>query len=285
MRSPGKPCGDASEARRGKVDLDRALRCFEKAIEAEPASALARANYTMAAVVKFYTVEASLDLLQKSRASGPGGDPPQPGSARSASRSGRPAPCRGRPAGSREQSLEAIELGDRSQGPLQSVASTTKLLGRPDLSISWLKIAQLFQENPADYEYQLAGAWAALGEDERAEKIYERVFSLHPDLPEGWMGICELRLLEGSFDKARQIYQEKLSIFTEFPAAKQMSAQVEFFGRNWTEAERLTLDLLATDPSGSMDYGTISFQSVWAACGKSPEIQTRPTEFFTSVSS
>ncbi|MGI8890417.1 MAG: protein kinase domain-containing protein [Chthoniobacterales bacterium] len=254
--------GHEFEMRRGKIDLDRALTCYQKAIEAEPSSALARADYAMAAVVRFYYAESSPDLLQMAERHG-----------REAIRLNPDLPeahralagllfAEGDLSGSREQSLEAIELSGPSQGPLLAVADTTRMLGRPDLSVEWMKIARLFQENPADYEAALAGVWAALDEDARAEEIYQRVSALHPDLPEGWMGICELRLLEGAFQDARIIYRDKLDAFAGFPAAKQMATQVEFFARNWTEAERLCRELAAVDPMGSMDYGMISFQSV-----------------------
>jgi hypothetical protein len=38
---------------------------------------------------------------------------------------------------SREESLEAIELGGLDEGPVMSVATIDKIFGRPDLSLRW----------------------------------------------------------------------------------------------------------------------------------------------------
>jgi tetratricopeptide (TPR) repeat protein len=164
--------------------------------------------------------------------------------------------------GSREQAIEAIELAGLKEGPVVSVATTTKITGRPDLSLRWHDLAKRIQEHPADYEFSMGDCWADLDDNEKAENTYRRVSALHPDLPEGWVGSCRLRMLQGDFAGARNVYGDKLAKFVEFPFATQMAAEVEFFARNWPEAERLYRALADADPTGGTDfYGLVTFQS------------------------
>ncbi len=164
--------------------------------------------------------------------------------------------------GSREQAIEAIELAGLEEGPVVSVATIAKITGRPDLSLRWHEIAKRIQEHPADYEFSMGDCWADLGDDQKANEAFKRVSALHPDLPEGWVGACRLRMLQGDFESARRIYRENLGRFAEFPFATQMAAEVEFFGRNWPDAEKLYGALAANDATGGSDfYGLVTYES------------------------
>ena len=59
------------------------------------------------------------------------------------------------------------------------------------------------------------------------------------------MGICRLRLLNGRIEEARAIYQRETNGYADFAYSAQMAAQVEFFARNFAEAQRLYGQLIA----------------------------------------
>jgi serine/threonine protein kinase/TolB-like protein/tetratricopeptide (TPR) repeat protein len=254
--------GEEFQKRRGKSDLDHALDSFQSAIGAAPSSALARSYFAMAAVTRFYYAQSSTELLATAERFGREAvrlNPSLPEAHRALSGL---LYARGDLLGSREQAIEAIELAGLAEGPVVSVATITKITGRPDLSLRWHEIAKRIQEHPADYEFSIGDCWADLIDDERASVTYERVSALHPDLPEGWVGPCRLRMLQSDFEGARKIYRDNLAQFANFPFATQMAAEVEFFGRNWPEAEKLYGALAASDPTGGSDfYGLVTFQS------------------------
>ena len=254
--------GEEFQRRRDKPNLDRALECFDKAITSEPASALARASFAMTAVGRFYSAQASAELLTKAKQFGREAiklNPALPEAHRALSGL---LYAENDLLGSREQAFEAIELGGPNEGSIIAVGDLTKALGRPDVALRWHAFGKIIQQHPSDYEFTMADCWADLAADEKAEQIYQRVSALHPDLPEGWIGMCRLRLLEGNFPAARQIYQDNLGAFTQFPLATQMAAEVEFFSRNWPEAERFYRALADNDPDGGAEFfGAVSFRS------------------------
>lgn len=254
--------GHDLEKRRGKLDFEHALQCFQLAIDAEPKSGLARADYAKAAVSYFFAAQGSPELLTKAERLSQEAVELNPELSEAHRALSSVLYAQGDFAGSTEESLQAIELGGLDQGPLQSVAANTKRLGRPDLALRWQKIAEVIQDTPADYEFEMADSWALLGDDSKAERIYRRFASLHPESPEGWLGICELRILQGDFDAARQLYQQRLGGFTGFPATKEMAARVEFFARNWPEAERLCQEVAAANSTGLLDFAVLPVQSV-----------------------
>jgi hypothetical protein len=81
-------------------------------------------------------------------------------------------------------------------------------------------------------------------------------------LPESWIGMSHIRLLQGDYGGARNIYRENAAVYQGFAFSAEIAAQVEFFARNNAEAERLYTDLEKTDPGGGHSfYGAISYQS------------------------
>lgn len=253
--------GHRFEERRGQVDFDRALTCFEEAMKAEPASALARADFAMAAVARVNIGAPPPGLLARITPLALEAlklNPALP----EAHRAYAAALYQEKDvAGSLEQDLQAVELGGPAEGAVLGAAENTALAGRHDLSLRWQRIAQAVQEGPGDFEYATGELWAALGEDARAGKIYRRVLALHPDQPEGWIGLCDLQLRQGRFEAARQLYREHLEDFPSFPAAKRIAARIEFFARNWPEADRLCENLLQANPGGALANGTIPLRA------------------------
>ena len=242
--------GHEFEGRRGKTDLDHALACFERAVRLRLRPRLREHALPKLLFLASITRRARMSCWLRRNS---GVVRRSVLTLRSPKHTGH-WPAYFTPKGicpaAAKNTLEAIELGGLDEGPVMSVATIDKIFGRPDLSLRWHEIARLIQEHPSDYEFSMADCWANLCADEEAESIYRRVSALHPDLPEGWAGVCRLRLLRGDFEAARRIYREKIDSFSEFPFALQTAAQVEFFSRNWPEAEQLYQRLAQTDPEG-----------------------------------
>jgi len=118
----------------------------------------------------------------------------------------------------------------------------------------------------ADFPYSIAGAIPMerilVVEDDRAETAYQRYFQLHPEQPDGWMGLSRLRLLQGRATEARSIYRRETNGYLDFAYSAQMAAQVEFFGRDFVEASKLYSQLYAQDPDGGgYFYAAITYAS------------------------
>ena len=251
--------GEEFESRRGQADFDRALGAFENAIKAVPTSALARAKFVMAAIARLSYVQTSPDLLLKAERFGAEAlrlNPDLPEAHRALAGL---LYAKGDLESSADQAKQAIELGGPEEGPMLALAWVSKVLGRPDRAVRWHRLAKQIQERPADFEFSMADCLVDLGADEEAASIYRRVASLHPDLPEGWIGLCRLHLLQRDFEAAQKLCQENSASFSEFPAARQMIAQVEFFSRHWPVAEKLYQELATADPRGGREfYGAVS---------------------------
>src|SRR5438132_4693531 len=235
--------------RRTISEMDRAIACFEGAIREEPRSISARSFLAMACMGR--------DLLSA-----------QPELAQRASEVSREAvrlaprnPTAQRALcavlvsyGSYREALEhgfqSIEFGDRSERAFGQIAYTWKALGRPDRAILWYKKAKLSQHQPADYDALLGDCLADLGADQEAQQAYKSATTFRPDQPEGWLGLARLRLLAGDADGARDICRSQLLHYPDAPIAKQFAALVEFFARNYGEAERLYTELENNDPLG-----------------------------------
>src|SRR4029077_7489730 len=141
-------------------------------------------------------------------------------------------------------------------------AQTNKLIGRPDKAIAWAMLAQRNEPHPAENEASVGDCWSQLGDDDRAEVCYKHFSELHPEQPDGWLGMCELRLRQGKIEESRQLYKENVSDHSEFAYSKQMAAKVEFWGRNFPEAARLYGELFAREAGGGgCFYGCVSYRS------------------------
>jgi serine/threonine protein kinase/tetratricopeptide (TPR) repeat protein len=246
-------------------DYDRSIRCLEKAIKIEPNSAIAHAylSSTLGSRAYFAPDAQVLDRAEKE--------------AREAIRLEGDLPeghrslagvyyIRNDFVNALEEQLRAIELG----GPEERVASvmgmTLTALGQPHRALGWLEMANHWTSLPGRYDSQIGDCWTLLGEDRRAENAYRRSSDLRPEATEGWVGLCRLRLLQGDVTAARKICQEnqehtESSTIVSDNSGK-ISAQVEFFARNYAEAERLYREL-SMDPGGGSGFsGGISYCSV-----------------------
>lgn len=253
--------GTALASRRGGLDLDRAIACLRHAIELQPESAAAHAALAKVmgqhAAVRSSTehLETGLQHAQKAVALD---------SASAEAHVGLAALLhhRGKMKESIEQTLRSLELSPTSRRAANLLANIHKSIGRPDLTLRWVEVAKRNNEATSARDSGIADCFAYLGEDEKAESLYEHDRKLYPEQPEGWMGICRLRLLSGRVEEARAIYQKETKGYADFSYARQMAAQVEFFGRNFAEAEKLYRELYERDPGGGgYFYGAVSYAS------------------------
>jgi tetratricopeptide (TPR) repeat protein len=139
---------------------------------------------------------------------------------------------------------------------------TLDVLGRPDRALGWHGLARELGGRSSD-EYGLIGdCWVRLGDDEKAVQAYNRAVELQPDSPQGGIGICHLRLLQGDYQGARELYQTSRWSHAGLGEGEQIAAQIEFFARSFDAAEKLYADLLQRDINGGGSfYGAISYQS------------------------
>jgi len=242
-------------------DLDRAISCFEKALQLEPQSALAHAYLASSAACRTHFVRDS-NLLSSAE--------------RDAKEASRLAPDSGEVlrvvAGVRYQRgefVKALETGlhaietDTSDGKSAALLGMIyNDLGRPDQALRWLELARRSDRRPGQYDGYIGDCWTALGDYEKANAAYQRAIDLHPERLEGLVGKSHLRLLNAEFSQARTVCRQNLSLDQEATNNARLAAQIEFFGRNFTEAQRLYTFLEQKDPGGGGEfYGSVSYKS------------------------
>ncbi|HET9419173.1 MAG TPA: protein kinase [Chthoniobacterales bacterium] len=257
--------GRALLDRRTIPDMDRAINCFEEAVRAAPASVAARSYLALAYLGRNF-LTANPAHMERAFAVA---------NQALALDSHNPAPHRAlcslyTSTGQFEQALEhgllALEAGDPSERALGQIAFVWKELGHPEKAIRWFGKAKLSERQPADYDALLGDCWMLLTEDDQAREAYRAAANFHPDLPEGWLGLCHLQLLNGDFAGARMLFRQRAGEYQAFHTVKPLLAQIEFFSRNFAEAERLYREIRDADPRGVglEQYGAISSASALA---------------------
>jgi serine/threonine protein kinase/tetratricopeptide (TPR) repeat protein len=243
------------------ADLDRAMECFRKALVSEPASALAHAYLASAANIRVnYAADPKLEELGEGEARE--AIRLQPDSADAHRALAGSLFRKGRRAEALEELMKAVEISGPEETIAGFIGTTLASLGQPDRALAWLEMAKYWGVRPSANDSLIGDCWGDLGDYERAEAAYRRFSDLHPEMPQGWVGLCHLRLLERSFDAARALYKENRPKYPAFIFSTQIAAQVEFFARNYTEAERLYQELAENDPDGGDTFwGAISYQS------------------------
>lgn len=242
-------------------DLDRAMECFRKALVAEPNSALAHAYLASAANIRVnYAGDARLEKLGEEEAREAIRLQPDSADAHRALAGSLFRQSR------RGEALDELMTAVTISGPDETIAgfigTTLAALGQPDRALAWLEMARHWGDRPSANDSLIGDCWAELGEEAKAEAAYRRVSDLHPEMPQGWVGICHLRLLAGQFDEARQMYIQNRPHYPAFVFSNQIAAQVEFFARNFREAERLYQELAGADSEGGDTFwGAVNYQS------------------------
>lgn len=252
--------------RRTVTDLDRAIICFESAIREDPRSISARSLLAMAC------------MGRQMLSSDPTLAPRALKAAREAVELGPDDPMANRSlavvcatnglyAEAQEYALRSLELGDRSGRAFGQIAYSWRNRGRPDKALKWYEKARAAQHHPGDFDALIGDSWCELGRDQEARLAYQSSSTFRPDQPEGWLGLARLNLLEGDKEGAREICRAQLLHYPDAPVAKEFSAVIELFLRNFDEAQRRYLDLLNRDPLGGGNengYGAVDFRSAIA---------------------
>jgi len=250
-------------ARRNIADMDRAISCFEGAVRAEPLSINARSFLAMAYMGRNIL---SSDAGALARALQSARDAIQLSPENPTAHCAYAMVCvaDGRYLEGEEHAFQALEYGDQSERSFGEIGYSLRMRGRADRAIGWYLKAKVSQRQPADYDALLGDCYADLGLEDLARREFESAALHQPDQPEGWIGLCQLKLLSGDIEAARAIYRAELPKYSTSPTASQMSALVEFFGRNYTQAEKLYSTLSSTNPAGggraastgAVDYGS-----------------------------
>jgi tetratricopeptide (TPR) repeat protein/tRNA A-37 threonylcarbamoyl transferase component Bud32/TolB-like protein len=263
--------------RRTISDMDRAVACFERAVKAEPRSVMAR-SYLALALMGRDLLSSTPELAARAlRAAHETVElaPNDPTANRSVC---AVATSNADYHQALEYGLRALEFGDQSDRAFGEIGYVWKMVGRPDRALRWFETARLSQHQRADYDALIGDCWAELGNDERARAEYESAAAFQPDQAEGFMGLCRLKLLANDYKGAREIYLRELPKYAQALNGRRMAAFIEFFARNFSEAERLYSNLASDDPMGGTKggfYGAVDYRSalaclrIWA--GRSDE--------------
>ena len=271
--------------RRTADDLDRAMACFRKASELVADSALARAYLASAAATRTH-FDFDPKLLESAEAS-----------ARDALRLNSNLPeghralagvffQKGDFPNALEEALRCIESGGTEKHVTALIGNISRILGQPGIALSWFQKLNQAERPPAYNLWLIGDCWADLGEDDRAESTYRQVSELRPELPEGWIGSCRLRLLQRNFRAARKLYSENHTRYSQFAYSEQITAQVEFFAREFKSAEHIYRRLIRSNADGGgAFYGAVSYQSalgrIELATGQVKEGRLRLSENLT----
>jgi serine/threonine protein kinase/Flp pilus assembly protein TadD len=252
--------------RRTVAELDRAIASFESAIREDPRSIDARSFLAMACMGR--------DLLSSDSALAPRAlklareavtlSPEDPTANRSLA---IVCATNGLYSEAQEYAFRSLELGDRSGRAFGQIAYIWRARGRPDKALMWYGKAKAAQHHPADFEALIGDCWSDLARDDQARAAYESSITFQPDQPEGWLGLARLKLLDGDIDRARQICRAQLLHYPDAPIAQEFSALVEFFSRNYSEAEHRYAELAGRDPLGGgkdSTYGAVDYRSAIA---------------------
>jgi serine/threonine protein kinase/Tfp pilus assembly protein PilF len=252
--------------RRTFTDVQRAISCLEGAVREEPSSIVARSYLAMAYVgMNFQSsrpefMEKALRFAREAVELAPR-DP-------TANRGLYVVYVSyGRYQEAREYAFRALEFGDRSERAFGQIAFSWHMAGRPDKAIKWYEKAKISQQQPADYENYLGDCWTDLGLDARARAAYQASASIRPDHPDGWIGLCRLKILARDCQGARQIYRDQLGHYTGTPEPKEIAAVAEFFARDYNAAQVLYTELAKADSLGGgrdMALGTVDYRSALA---------------------
>jgi serine/threonine protein kinase/tetratricopeptide (TPR) repeat protein len=160
-----------------------------------------------------------------------------------------------------DPSLVAYELDPPNSRAAAKVGESYSVLGRPDLAILWFEKAARRESRPI-YDDNIAGAWADLGDYDKAEKAYQTSAVFRPDLPVGALGLSMLSLFRGDHEMARTQCDAARAKYRDNPQPLMMAALIEFFNRRFVEAEALYRQALQSNRAGGVDFvGSVRFLS------------------------
>jgi serine/threonine protein kinase/tetratricopeptide (TPR) repeat protein len=247
--------------RRSGQDLDRAIQCFQKAVAAEPTSCVAHAHLALALLGRTSFLFDPV-LLKNAETAALEAIRLGPNRSETHRAMAMVFEKKGEFERAQEEIYRAIDIEGLQERLASHLGAIAVMMGRPDRALRWSQIASQWQTRPATYEHLMGDCLVELGLDEQAEAAYRRVTDLQPEMPEGWMGLCHLRLLQGDTAAARKLWLENGQRYENFELARQMGAQVEFFTQHYGEATKLYESLARNAPDGGGQfYGAVSFKS------------------------
>lgn len=242
-------------------DFDRAIALFKKAIRIEPRSWLAHSYLASAAITRTHYISdrSFLDLGEEASRKAVELSPDSSDAHRALAGVHYQ---HGQFADALEEQFRTVELGGLEEETLSFIGLTLDTLGRSQQALPWYYLARKLERSAGEVDAIIGDCWAKLCEDNKALQAYTRAAELQPNSPQGRLGICRLRLLEGDFDGARQLYKRAGWKHGDLSETEQIAAQIEFFAKNFKVAERLYSELARADPEGGGSfYGAITYQS------------------------
>jgi tetratricopeptide (TPR) repeat protein len=150
--------------------------------------------------------------------------------------------------------LTAYELEPADERALGLLGEVYDQIGRPDLALGWFEKGLRLQIRPF-FPEGIGNAWTSLGDYEQAEKAHEAAIIFRPDLPVGLLGLSRVALFRGDYKTARDKCSLARSQFKSNPQPAIMAAQIEFYNRNFVEAEKLYEEALSRERGGGVDFG------------------------------
>jgi serine/threonine protein kinase/tetratricopeptide (TPR) repeat protein len=254
--------GRAVEDRHALIDIDRSIELFRKAVNDQPSSSLANSLLAQSLWGRGSLTGDNVFLgsSEKSAHRALELDPNSPEAHKALS---MVFYGQGRFTEALEEALISLELADSTDDYrlVNRITSILKMIGQPAKAVAWYLLTFRNSIRPFD-SASLGDCYVALNDDRRAAEEYKRAATLFPEHPEGWIGLCRLALLQKEFDTARKIASENWQRYRDFAFSEQMAAQVEFFSRNFVEAEKFYKELATKDPNGGAAFhGVVSYQS------------------------
>jgi tetratricopeptide (TPR) repeat protein len=240
-------------------DYDRAIALFKKAILAEPNSSIAHAYLAIAASARthYNSDRRFLELAQAEANQAVRLAPESPDAHRALA---GVYYQKGRFSDALEEQLKTIEIGGLEERAVSFAGLTLDMLGRCDQALEWYRVASKLEGKPGQLDALIGDCLTKLCDDEAALEAYKRAGELRPDRPQGAIGICHTRLLQGKAEQAREIL--RAGHWSNIDEVEQIAAQVEFFDRRFDVAVKLYTNLVASDPDGGGTfYGSVSYRS------------------------
>src|ERR1051325_4306280 len=217
--------GKAVQERRTLVDMTRAADLFERAVKAKPNSALAYSWLAEAQYGRAFLTGNS-EFLSAAEASAQVALQLNPTIADTHKALGLVLFEQGRFNESLEEAFTAFELADQDDSRLPArVASNLRMLGNPEQAAAWYRLGLGKNARPGNYEFSLADCLVDLVDDKRALAIYSRASILFPELPEGWIGLCRLALLQKDFALAHKISAENWTHYRDYVFSEEMRSE------------------------------------------------------------
>lgn len=273
-RPRSNPMGDTSDPRarsyydRGREfffrynlpDQERAIRSFRKAIQIDPNYALAHAMLAAACQARSVIDPQGqwLDQAETAAATALRIAPLLPEAHRAQAGTLR---YKGLVSESIDSYLTAYELDPSNGRAAATLGDIYDFAGRPDLAVTWFERAMRRETRPI-YADNLADAYTNLGDYEKAESAYQTAAEFRPDLPVGAIGLSRLAFLRGDYGSARRECEKARTKYKGDPQPLILLAQIEFFSRNFSAAEKLYREALSSDRLGGVDSaGSVRFLS------------------------